>query len=118
MTLTTTKTTINDQTGRGVLKGTVKLTTATSATKVYQGTLTLIVQRDAAGGPVFGRGWIQATTYGGTPLAADGAVLANVEAVIDPGLATIHASFGESAPPMPNGPVADYSVETGKLHTC
>jgi hypothetical protein len=118
--LTAAKATINDLTGRGVLTGTAILSSSTTAApvKVYSGTLTLVVQRDAAGGPVFGRGFLVATTVGGTPVAADGHIIANVEAVLSPTLTTIHASFGDSAPPMPSGPVADYSVETGLRHIC
>jgi hypothetical protein len=120
LTLTATKTTFNDTTGRGVLKGTALLTLATAPVKVYKGTLTLIVQRDVAGttGQVLGRGWLQATTFGGPKLAADGFVLANVEATLSPTLTGIHAIFGDTAPPLPSGIVPDFSVETGLLHTC
>jgi hypothetical protein len=121
LTLSSTKTTFNDLTGRGVLKGTVTLSIAGAPIKVYKGTLTLIVQRQPAtiGNQVFGRGWLSATTYRNTaPVAADGYVLANVEAVMDSSMTTIHATFGDTAPPMPSGPVPDFSVETGLLHTC
>lgn len=112
------KVTFNDLTGRGVAKGTLTLTLPGSTAKVYSGPLTLIVQRDPAGGPVLGRGWLQASTFDQTTLARDGVVMANVEVQFTPDLSSINGIFGDVGWPLPGGPVPAFSVETGLKFVC
>ena len=55
------KWTINSQTGRGVLTGTIALSTSAANTPVYKGKLTLITHgQPVAGAAVPARGWISA----------------------------------------------------------
>jgi hypothetical protein len=120
LTWTSAKVTFNDLTGRGVASGTLalKATNPTGTVKVYSGPLTLVVQRDPAGGPVLGRGWLSASTFDPTTLKADGKVLANVEVTFTPTLSAITGIFGDTTWPMATGPVPAFSVETGLAFHC
>jgi hypothetical protein len=115
------KVTFNNLTGRGVATGTLTLTgpnPAGAPVKIYSGPMTLVVQRDPAGGPVLGRGWLSASTFDPTTLKADGKVLANVEVTFAPSMASITGIFGDTVWPQPTGPVPAFSVETGLLAHC
>jgi hypothetical protein len=96
MVVSSIKWTINVKTQRGVLTGTVRLTTPASAALVYSGNLTLVTQGMlAAGSNVPGRGWISAGIKlpdEGTT-AGDDSLIANVEFEINVGGA--NAQFGD-----------------------
>jgi hypothetical protein len=101
--------TINSKTGRGVLTGTITLSTAASGT-VYSGALTLVTQgMPAAGGNVPGRGWINAgfklPDEGATP--GDDNLIANTEFMVSLGAA--NGQFGDA--PGSLG-IPDFSVVT------
>jgi hypothetical protein len=103
--------TINQTTGRGVLKATATLTSATANFITYSGPLTLITQGlpGTAGNGIMARGWINASTYtpDSTPNTKDGgSLLANVEFLIT-NTFTATADFGDAAPF--NG-ILNYSV--------
>jgi hypothetical protein len=118
---TAVKVTFNNLTGRGVAAGTLVLTApspAGAAVKVFSGPLTLVVQRDPAGGPVLGRGWLAASTFDPTTLKADGKILANVEVTFAPNMASLTGIYGDATWPQPGGPVPAFSVETGLLAHC
>jgi hypothetical protein len=75
--------TINKTTGRGVLKGTISLTSS-AGTLTYSGTLILVTQGlPAPGAAVPGRGWINAQFSGPDdgvpPPGNDDSLIANVE---------------------------------------
>ncbi len=91
------KWTINSQTGRGVLTGTISQTgTAAANVPVYKGKLTLITQgQPTAGAAVPARGWISAPIVlpdeGVSP--GDDSLIANVEFAINSGGA--NGEFGD-----------------------
>ena len=88
--------TINSQTARGVLTGTITLSNASTGT-VYSGLLTLVTQgMPAAGKNVPGRGWINAAfrlpDEGAAP--GDDNLIANTEFLLSTGAAS--GQFGDS----------------------
>ena len=104
--------TVNQKSGRGVLKGAVSLKD-TSGKPTYSGNLTLVTQgKPVAGANVAARGWISAATY--TNSATDGgSLLANVEFTITSSFGATGA-FGDGAPTS-NTP--NFSVTTAN-QTC
>lgn len=120
LTWNTARITFNDLTGRGVANGTLLLQVPGPAgvIKVFSGALVLIVQRDAAGGPVLGRGWLSASTFDPTTLKPDGKVLANVEVTLTPTLTAITGIFGENNWPIAGGAIPPFAVETGLKFAC
>ena len=109
--------TINLNTGRGVLIGTVALSAAGTATPTYSGKLTLVTQGipGVAGNGVSGRGWISAAIKvpDETLAVGDDNLIANVE------FPTLTANGGAGwVGEVPGGPVVpSFSVVTNVAPT-
>jgi hypothetical protein len=101
--------TINNATQRGVLTGTIALTTASGAL-VYGGALTLVTQGFPTTTPsAYGRGWMQPRIVQADEAVTPGddSLLANVQFKL--GLTTAQGEFGNVPPSFG---VPSYSVET------
>lgn len=105
------KWTINSNTSRGVLTGSISLTSAASNTPIYSGKLTLVTQgKPAAGATVPGRGWISALFQpadDGVAPPGDDNLIANVEFALSLSGAT--GQFGDAAGSLA---VPDFSAVT------